>query len=275
MESRSAHLPIRQKLTFAYAASLLIALLIAVASVTGIVYRTTLYPSAQLVGNVGTDGFNLVLGLPILLGSMWFARRGSLMGLLFWPGALLLDLYVYVAYLVGVPFNALFLLYLVIVTLSAYTLIGLVAQIDAVAVRQRFMGVVPARTVGGILAVLALLFIARTMSVVVSALVNSTAVNPIEQATWVSDFAVECPLLLVAGVLLWRRKSLGYVAGAGLLLQIGVLFLSLPISGVLSALLIGAPLDTSLAWIVIFGVIPLALIRFFVPFNSKQKETTP
>ena len=48
-----------------------------------------------------------LLVLPILLGSMWLARRGSLAGLLLWPGALFYALYAYVPYLVGAPFGGL------------------------------------------------------------------------------------------------------------------------------------------------------------------------
>ncbi len=56
---------------------------------------------------------------------MWIARRGSLIGLLFWPGALFYVLYTYAFYLIGVPFNALFLSYVALVALSAYTMIGI------------------------------------------------------------------------------------------------------------------------------------------------------
>lgn len=61
---------------------------------------------------------------------MWLARRGSLIGLLLWPGTLFYVLYGYAFYLIGVPFNALFLLYVALVTVSTYTMIGLLASID-------------------------------------------------------------------------------------------------------------------------------------------------
>lgn len=66
-------------------------------------------------GFLAHDGFNLVVGLPILLGSLWLARRGSLIGLLLWPGALFYVLYTYALYVVGAPFSALFLPYVALV----------------------------------------------------------------------------------------------------------------------------------------------------------------
>jgi hypothetical protein len=74
---------------------------------------------------VSNDVVNLFIGLPILLGSMWLAWRGKLIGLLFWPGALFFVLYNYLIYVFAMPLNVAFLLHLALVTLSVYTIIGL------------------------------------------------------------------------------------------------------------------------------------------------------
>jgi len=256
-------LPVTRDLTVAYALSLIVALLMTAASAAGILNQT-LYPEAQVFTQVGNDALNLVIGLPFLLGSMWFARRGSLLGLLFWPGALLYILYVYVIYLTGVPFNALFLVYAVLVTFCAYALIGLVASLDGEAVRRRFDGIVPARPVGGLLIVFAVLFGAYQVSEIATAILNSTKVEQMLLAAGIGDLTVECPALLVAGILLWQRKPLGYVAGAGLLLEIGLLFVGLPIAGILAGPLTGTPADTSLVAFGAIGLIPLALLVYYV-----------
>ena len=59
------------------------------------------------------------------------------MALLLWPGTPVYVLYTYAMYLIGAPFSPLFLVYVVLVALSAYTTIGLVASIDGVQVRER------------------------------------------------------------------------------------------------------------------------------------------
>lgn len=272
--SASGRLPVTRDRTMAYVLSLIVALLVAVASVGGIVYQTTLYPAEQLFNQVGNDALNLVIGLPFLLGSMWFARRGSLLGLLFWPAALLYLLYVYVIYLTGVPFNALFLVYAILVTLCAYAIIGLVASIDGEAVRQRFEGVVPARWIGGLLVVFAVLFGAYQVSEIVSAIVNGTTVAPLVLAAGIGDLTVECPALLAAGILLWQCRALGYVAGAGLLLQIGLLFVGLPIAGILGGPLTGTAADASLLAFGAVGLLPLALLIPYVR-GARSGGATP
>lgn len=84
-----------------------------------------------LPGFLGQDVFNLLVGVPLLLGSLWFARRGSLVGLLFLPGTLF-----YALYLTGAPFSVLFLVYVSLVTPSAFSSIGIVSSIDGEEVRR-------------------------------------------------------------------------------------------------------------------------------------------
>jgi hypothetical protein len=59
------------------------------ASAIGLLYRAVRHPTDDLLQSfVPTDVFNLLTGLPILLGSMGLVRRGKLIGLLLWQGAL-------------------------------------------------------------------------------------------------------------------------------------------------------------------------------------------
>ena len=207
--SAPTSLPGSRRLTLAYASSLIIALLVAIASVAGLLYGNTLYPTEEmLLLKPPTDLFTLVVGLPLLLGSMWLARRGKLLGLLCWPGVLLYVLYIYVSYAIGVPFNVLFLVYVLLVALSAYTLIGLVASIDAAAVRQRLAGAVPERVAGGILVALAILFSLMNLAEIVAALTGPAPDYLLAYPVWISDFIVSPrPGSLAAGCFGSARRS--------------------------------------------------------------------
>jgi len=274
-------LPIKRDLTFAYRGSLIVAILMAVVSAAGLVFGSTgLYgpdpkraigvteaEAGLLVpGFLAQDAYNLVVGLPILLGSLWLARRGSLIGLLLWPGALFYMLYTYALYLVGAPFSVLFLPYVALVALSAYTTIGIVASIDGEQVRQRLAGIVPARTIGGILIGLAILTLAQDATgAVVTALASGAPFDPLARHVWIVDLAVEVPAVLIGGVLLWRHKSLGYVAGAGLLLQFGLTPTGLAAIIALQPVLTAEPLDAgTIVGLLIFSVVCFATLAFFV-----------
>ena len=219
--------PIKCHLTLIYSISLVIALLMTIASVAGLLYQTVIYPTDDLLQSfLPNDVVNLVVGLPILLGSMWLARRGKLSGLLLWPGALFYVFYTYLVYVFGIPFNVAFLLHLTLVTLSGYTMIGLITRIDGKAVQHHLAGAVPERVGGGVLAVLGILFFVRVIVVLVSALISQTSVTTMELALHVTDFMLT-PTWIIGGVLLWRREALGYVIGLGLLFQASMLFIGL------------------------------------------------
>jgi len=230
-------LPLKRDLTLAYRTSLLIAFLMVVVFAIGLAWGTTsLYGVDQkralgvsastagvlVPGFLVQDVFNLGVGLPILVGVLWLARRGSLFGLLLWPGALFYLMYTYVHYLIGAPFSALFLGYVAIVALSAYTTMGLVASFDGDNIRQLLAGVVPPRIVGGLLVGLALLTIGQDAGgAVATALGGSAPIDPLARGVWTADLTLGVPAMLMVGGLLWRRAALGYVAAAGLLLSFG------------------------------------------------------
>ena len=243
-QARSAHLPVTRDLMLIRWSSLVIAVLAAAVSVAGIISGTSLYQTEEmLLQKVPTDLFTLLISVPVLLVSIWLARRGRLLGLLCWPAPLLYMLYIYIANAIGVPLGVLFLAYVAIAALSAYTLIGLVACIDAEAVRQRLAGAVPERAAGAILVVLSVLFSLMNLAYVVTALTGPAAAHPLEMPVWIVDFVVLAPAWILGGILLWRREPLGYVAGAGLLLVGCMLFLGAIISLVYTALYTASQID--------------------------------
>jgi len=257
----SNSLPLRHNLKLAYLFSLLITLLTAGASIAGLLYSNYIYPTVELQQTfLPNDIVNLFIGLPILLVSMWLAWRGKLIGLLFWPGALFYGLYNYIVYLFAMPFNVMFLFYLVIVTLSIYTTIGLVASIDGVAVKQRLNGRVPERAAGAVLAVLGSLFALRVIAEMVGSLSNQTPIGRTELALLVADFIISAAFI-VGGVLLWRTQALGYVCGTGLLFQLSMLFIGLIIILLLQPFLTDAPF----APVDVIVVFAMGLICF-IPF---------
>ena len=141
-------LPVTHSLTLAYAASLVLTALVALAALVGLsgAAGDVYVDSSSVLVSRGADVANLLL-VPLLLGTMWAARRGHLLGLLLWPGTLFYSLYAYLPYAISAAITWLLLVDVGVVTLSAFTLIGLLATIDASAVRDR-LNRTPARWVG-------------------------------------------------------------------------------------------------------------------------------
>jgi hypothetical protein len=152
LETPSGSLPVTRDLTQAYNLSLIVALLITAASLGGLLFSSSLYPTDELRQSFLTnDLVNLLIGLPVLLGSMWLARRGKLVGLLCWPGAHLYIFYNYLAYLVGVPFSLMTLVFAALLMVSGYLMFDLVRKIDREALKTKLAGAVVEKLSGGIL----------------------------------------------------------------------------------------------------------------------------
>ncbi len=275
-------LPTKSNLALAYVVSLVVAFVMAVSSLAGLIYGSSIYPGLEakmLPLFVGQDALNLLVAVPMLLGSMWLARRDSLVGLLLWPGALFYD---YGYYVLGAPFNPFFLPYIALMTLSAYTMIGIVASIDGGGVRERLASTVPPRLIGGFLVALALLFTTLWTLMTLSALSRSTTLDPIAHVVVIMDLTVQLPALFVGGILLWRRQSLAYVVAVGLLLQAGVYLAGLSVITIVQEVVAAAPFDpVAVVPGFVVGAICLGLIGPFVrgagaphrATSRKSKET--
>jgi hypothetical protein len=82
---------------------------------------------------------------------------------------------------------------------------------------------------------------------------------------WIADLALEVPAMLLGGMLLWQHKRLGYVAGAGLLLQFGLTPTGLVAMLALQPIVTASPLDVgTIGGLLIFSLVCFASLAFFV-----------
>jgi len=220
-------LPVKGGFGLSHTASLVMVVLVAAVSASALIYPSRIYPAHELfTAFLANDVVNLLVGLPALAVSIGLTRRGSLIGLLFWPGALLYLLYNYLPPLLCLPLNPAFLLELAIVTLSLYTLVAVAAQTDFEAVKARLTGAVAERTGGAVLAALGLLTLLRALIELIRAMILPIATSRAAIALDAVD-TLFGPAFLLGGILLWRRHAFGYVAGLALLFLASMLFVGL------------------------------------------------
>jgi hypothetical protein len=238
--------------------SLLLALILTLVSAAGILYSNAIYPTAeQLQTFMANDVVNLVIGLPVLLVSIWLADRGKLLGPLVWLGALLYVLYNYIAYLFGIPFSWITLAYLALVVLSAYLMFALLKNIDRKAVQRQLSGAVPVKLAGWILVVFGVFFLFRAISIISGAAVNQAPLPLSEIGVLIADLVVSTAWI-AGGIALLRDMALGYVSAPGLLFAASMLFIGLIFFLLLQPVLTGAPF----ALIDVLVVFVMSLICF-------------
>jgi hypothetical protein len=147
-----------------------------------------------------------------------------------------------------------------LVTLSAFTLLGLLATIDGSLVLEQFARA-PARGIGGALTAVGLLAYAGLLVNAATTLAEAGA-----RGQWVSDWVVGTPVLVLGGVLLWRHAPLGYVSAAGLLLVSALGGVVFAIAAVADSLMFGpwtepATITIHLVISAVSGAILVAFLR--------------
>lgn len=215
--------------------------LVAATSIAGVFLADRLYAvyPASLAGLVGQDVASLAVGIPVLVWSMREARRGSIRALLVWAGSLFYFAYSYAFFVVG-GFNSLFLLYVAIVALSLYALLGLLLGLDVEAIRARFDGSTPRRLIGGFLTGIAVLFIVMWGGMSASLIAKGEQPDPVVHLVVAIDMAILLPALLVGGTKLWQGEAWGIAGGGILLVKTTLTGLTLAFSTALDAVWAGS-----------------------------------
>jgi hypothetical protein len=246
----------------------------------GLYYYDTVSSAAQMQGN---DLVTLVIGLPLLFASTWYAFRGSLRGRLLLTGTLGFFLYTYMSMSTLTSFNNLFLVYISLFTLSLYAFILSTMSFDLQNLPNHFSDKLPRRWIAGLMFLVAIFLsfawlgriITPTLKDQTPALENTTTL-----VIQFMDLSLIVPMAVLGGILLLRRKAWGYLLASvmltkGVTLGLGVSAMAINMS------LVGVP--DSLAIMIPFLVITAAnlvmsiiMLKFVKESNIPTKfETQP
>jgi hypothetical protein len=185
---------------------------------------------AVSVGNL--QGTALVLGvvtLPVLAIGMILGARGmTAAAVVFWLGALGSIAYQSVLFLFGVPFNSFFFAYVAMLSLSVWSIVALGGRIPLDRDAGEIGRGAPVRIVAAYLVINAVLFgglwLSSTVPPVLSggvpAFLEGTGMltGPVQ----IIDLAFTLPLMIVAAVLLLRRRPWGYLLSGALLVMLAI-----------------------------------------------------
>ena len=242
----------KRKFSVLLVSSLIITAVMTFISLAGFLLPASIYPSQALQESFkSNDLVNLIVGVPILLGSLWLVRRGQLLGLLFWSGALMYVVYNYISYMVAMPLNWSYLLYFILVLGSLFTFLYFIHSVDRELIQQRLSGHVYEKLSGGVLVGLGVAFFFRALNIIAGSIMSGTAVPTTDLSVLISDIVLSLAWI-ISGVLLWERKAVGYVSGGALLFQGATLFVGLILFLLLNPLLMRIPFDLAAVIIILF-----------------------
>lgn len=167
--------------------------------------------------SIGQDMVNLYLVVPCLVVSAWLASRNKKGFLFIWAGVVTYLLYTFIIYCFAVHFNQLFLVFCMALGLSFFSLVWFFGSHlknpgEATDFRE-----VPRKLTGINFLALAVVFYFLWLSEIIPAVVSNEIPKSVEEtglitnAVHVIDLSVFLPAVLISGIFLLRRKTIGFI----------------------------------------------------------------
>jgi len=222
---------------------------------------------------IGQDYINLFIAVPLLFISAYLTKQGSFKAFLVWLGLLLYLVYSYIIYAFFIHFSPLFLVYVAALSLSFYSLLGALVNINYSEITGIFKNI-KVKAVSIFLVIIAGIFYFLWLSEIINALVNKQVpasllgtgliTNPVH----VLDLAFLLPGVLIVSQLLRQRKILGLILAVPIMLFLVVMGLA-----IISIMILMAPnfYSTLPQELMIFLIVLLNLFfigRYFKKLNS-------
>jgi hypothetical protein len=204
--------------------SILLLVATSTACVTALVTPDLIHGPAVMVGSMrGTALVVLLVAVPMLVLAMARVRRGGLLAVVAWIAALVFITYQAWMFLFAVPFNGLFLVYVVMLAAGFWGIVALLVPLAA----ERFTGPagprMPVRLLAGWMVVSCLAFYGLWLRNAVPALLDSEAPaflagsGMVTATNYVLDMAIFLPFTMLAAAALARRTPRGVVLGGAML----------------------------------------------------------
>ena len=230
---------------------------------------------AAVAQGIAQDIITLVLGIPLLLISLYFSRKGSLKGRLLLTGTLGYFLYTYISYVFLWMYNPMFLVYVILMSGSFFAFTMCIMSIDVQSLKEAFSEKLPVKFLGGFqlfLAVaLCLMWLGRIIPTITS---GSTPVGIEHYTTLViqgMDLGFIVPVAFLSGILLIRKKPYGYLFSSVVIMK------GFTMGAALTAMVIGqylAGVKMGIVEIIIFPIFSLLLcICLGLLLKSIKKNT--
>nr|WP_269144081.1 hypothetical protein [Clostridium guangxiense] len=210
------------------------------------------------------DLVTVLVGIPMLVISMFVLRRKGLRGKLLLTGTLGYFLYTYMSYTFLWNFNYLFLVYVIIMSCSLFAFIMSIMEIDIGNIKNNFNDKLPTKLIGGFEIFIGAAIGMMWLGKIAQALKMGAAPSGLDHYTTLviqgMDLGFVVPFAILSGILLIKKNNYGYlissimiVKGFSMLTTITVMMINMMLSGVAVSLIqIGIFLIANLGCIYLF-----------------------
>lgn len=255
-----------------YINSIFIAVLAGIATLSGLFWKglykhETISMTAQAMGQ---DLITLIIGIPVLMGSLYLIQKNSLKGNLIWMGTLFYFLYSYASMSFLASYNQLFLVYVALFSLSLYTFIYGLLSLNVKTIKESITHGKTSKIAGAFLIFSGSMVALMWIKMIVDSLLTGITPAALESYTTLViqalDIGVVFPAMLIAGILIIKGKEWGYALVSILLIKASLMGTAL-----LSMIFFMAQngVSPAIGQVVIFAIITVTGILISVIFYSK------
>lgn len=172
---------------------------------------------------IAQDYVTLFIGIPFLLVSLVLARKKQLKGRLLLTGVVGYFLYTYTSYAFLSMYNELFLIYVAAMSVSFFAFILCVTGFDLEALKQAFHSKTPVKFIGGFQIFLAFVIFMMWIGRIVPSLAAGAVPMGLEHYTTLViqalDLGIIVPTAALSGVLIIKRKPIGYLLSSVIIIK--------------------------------------------------------
>lgn len=220
------------------------------------------------------DIVTLGLGIPLLLISLFLARKGLIKGRLLLGGTLGYFLITYMIYTFIAMYNRLFLVYVALMSASFFAFVLTLRAFDIEKISSCFSDKLPVRFAGGYLmfstAMIGYLWLARVIPTVIDGSVPLEVEHGTTLTVQAFDLAFFLPGVFLSGLLLTKKKPFGFML-APIATVINVLIMAALLSKGISMNLAGT--EGTLPMIVMTSLFDLlAIISLLLIFKNMNEH---
>lgn len=176
-----------------------------------------------------SDFVTIVMGIPLLAVSLYFACKGSFRGRILLTGTLGYFLYTYMSYTFLWMYNRLFIIYVLLMSLSLYAFILCMMSFDMENIKSYFHKKLPVKFLGGFQIFIAFTIGMLWLGKLAPSIFQGKVPVGLEQYTTLviqgMDLGIVVPAAFLSGILLIKRKPFGYLLSSVIIIK-GITMLS-------------------------------------------------
>jgi len=191
----------------------------------------------------GFDWANFVVGLPLLVWGIYLYRRGRLKGQLLVAAVFAYLAYNYLIGVMGNAFNTLFLVWTALFSVGLFGLTLVLTELDVSSFPEKLATNFPRKSLSVYMIVLGLFLLFQYLAEVLLAYGSGKPPASLGIYTTLELAALELgimiPLHIWGGIVLWKRKAIGYLLAILLSFTALMTFISLSVSSLLLRFLFG------------------------------------